>query len=140
MNPEQSNVERRAAQRFSFHLPVTIRLTASSRQGSGFTQDLSARGALLYTDLMLSVDDEVEFTVTMPSEITLSESMPVCCKGKVTRVTPLEGKYAVAVHIETYEYLPNPHNSAQTSASFARISALHAHHEEEKNQQVKALA
>jgi hypothetical protein len=126
------HLERRAAQRFPFQLTVAIRLVARNLQGSGFTQDLSARGALLYTDLMPSEGEAIELTLIMPSEITLAENMPVCCRGKVVRVARLESKYEVAVHIETYEFLPEVHNSAQATGSFARIAALHNHRPEEE--------
>jgi hypothetical protein len=132
MNTDQLHVERRAAQRFPFQLTVAIRLLGSDLQGSGFTQDLSARGALLYTDLMPSEGEAIELTLIMPSEITLAESMPVCCRGKVVRVTQLESRYAVAVHIETYEFLPETRNSTQATGSFARIAALHSHRAEEE--------
>ena len=131
MNTDQLHLERRAAQRFPFQLTVAVRLTGSNLQGSGFTQDLSARGALLYTDLMPAEGEAIELTLIMPSEITLAESMPVCCKGKVVRVTQLESKYAVAVHIEKYEFLPELHKSNPV-AGFARISALHNHGREDE--------
>ena len=131
MNTDQLHLERRAAQRFPFQLTVGIRLSSSNLQGSGFTQDLSARGALLYTDLMPSEGDAIELTLIMPSEITLAENMPVRCTGKVMRVVCLESKYAVAVHIAKYEFLPELHNSTP-AVSFARIAALHNHGREEE--------
>jgi hypothetical protein len=130
MNTDQLHLERRAAQRFPFQLTVAIRLTGSNVQGSGFTQDLSARGALLYTDLMPSEGEAIELTLIMPSEITLAESMPVCCKGKVVRVTALENKYAVAVHIEKYEFLPDLHKS-NPGANVSRVATLHNHGRDE---------
>jgi hypothetical protein len=62
---------------------------------------------LLYTDLAVAEGDAVELTLSMPSEITLTESMRVRCRGKVMRVsTDLAGtKFGVAVHLEGYEYL-----------------------------------
>src|ERR1700690_841470 len=108
MSTDQVRFERRATQRFDFHLPVTIRLADSDSEGYGFTQDLSVRGALLYTDFAVSEGDAVELTLVMPSEITLAENMRVRCRGKVMRVcTALTGtKFGVAVHLEGYEYLP----------------------------------
>jgi len=132
MNNDQVHVERRAAQRFPFQLTVAIHLIGSNQHGHGFTQDLSARGALLYTDLMPSEGEAVELTLVMPSEITLAENMPVCCRGKVVRVIRVDSKYAVAIHIETYKFLPETHNSLQASGSFARISALHPRRRQEE--------
>jgi PilZ domain len=128
MSTDQVRCERRATQRFEFHLPVAIRLADSNREGHGFTQDLSARGALLYTDLAISEGDAVELTLVMPSEITLAENMRVRCRGKVMRIcTALTGtKSGVAVHLEGYEYLPEI-----TSAAFARESVVPDENREE---------
>lgn len=108
MSSSQVRLERRAAQRFDVHLPVTVNVPESTREGHGFTQDLSARGVFLYTDFPLSEGETVELTLVMPSEITLAESMPVRCRGKVTRVAQMSAgsKTGVAVHLEGYEYLP----------------------------------
>jgi PilZ domain len=116
MSTEQVSFERRATQRFDFQIPVTIRLADKQTESSGFTQDLSARGALLYTDLAVAEGDAVELTLSMPSEITLTENMRVRCRGKVMRVsTDLTGtKFGVAVHLEGYEYLSEPETAAIT--------------------------
>lgn len=110
MENDQNRFERRPTQRFSLHLPVSIRLGGSDREYSGFTQDLSARGVLLYTELPLNETDAVEVSFMMPSEITLADSMRVRCRGKVVRVTPPSGGTArgVAVRIEGYEFLSEP--------------------------------
>src|SRR4029077_2663389 len=75
VNTTQVHVERRAAQRFEFHLPVSIRVAGRDAEAHGFTRDLSARGAFFYTESALTEGDSVELTVTMPSEITLAENM-----------------------------------------------------------------
>jgi hypothetical protein len=129
MNTGQVHCERRAAQRFDFHLPVTVGLADTRQEGSGFTQDLSARGAFFYTDLELPAGACVELTLVMPSEITLAENMRVRCRGKVVRVgRPSVGtKCGVAVHLEGYEFLQEDEADTETSGSFDRISALHDH-------------
>jgi len=134
MSTDPIHVERRASQRFEFHLPVSIRVTATGREGSGCTQDLSRRGAFFYTDFPLVQGDAVELTLVMPSEITLAKNMRVCCRGKVSRVgkAVAENKSGVAVHIEEYEFLPDVAAVDEASASFARISALHEHKLEEQ--------
>ena len=105
MSPIQ--LERRAGQRFEFNLPVSLGL-AKDRRGSGFTQNLSARGVFLCTDLLLAEGDAVELTLAMPSEVTLAEVMRVRCQGKILRVLPAggEAKCFAAVYLEKYEYLP----------------------------------
>jgi len=124
-----SQHERRAAQRFNFHLPISIRLAESEREEAGFTQDISARGAFFYTDCALSEGARVEVTLNMPSEVTLTESMRVRCRGKVLRVVrPATGnQIGVAVHLEDYEFLPEAAATAVVEGSYGRISGLHEH-------------
>jgi hypothetical protein len=137
-------VERRIGQRFPFNLPVSLRDVSTGAQGLGFTQDLSSRGAFLFTDMALSEGAEIELTLKMPSEITLGESMRVRCRGQVLRIakpatrwnapaaneTKLEEtKIGVAVCLKGYEYLPETEDS---SAEFRRISALHSPAERER--------
>jgi hypothetical protein len=124
--------ERRAAQRFDFHLPVSIRLPGSDRRGSGFTQDLSARGALICTDFPLSEGEAVELTLVMPAEITLAENMHVRCRGTVLRAAQ-SAKSGVAIHLEGYEFLP-AEDVTDAPGAFNRISALHEHSQEKDAQ------
>ena len=131
-------VERRVGQRFPFLLPLSFCQPAGSVQGVGFTQDLSSRGVFFFTDAPLTEGDEIELTLRMPSEITLGESMPVRCRGRILRVVrppssannpPVraETKIGVAVRLECYEYLTD-----SSSASLARVSSLHSHHDEDQ--------
>jgi hypothetical protein len=133
-------VERRIGQRFAFNLPVSLRDVATATEGLGFTQDLSSRGAFLFTDMALNEGAEVELTLRMPSEITLGENMRVRCRGRVLRVVkpaetkPAETKSAetkigVAVCLKGYEYLPETEDGP---AEFRRISALHSPSEAER--------
>jgi hypothetical protein len=133
MSTDQVHLERRASQRFDFQLPVGIRLAGTDREAYGFTQDLSGRGAFFYTDFQVTEGDAVELTLVMPSEITLSENMRVRCRGKVLRVLQVESKFAVAVHLEGYEFLPEAQTAAQVSANFPRISAVHGTNQTGKN-------
>ncbi len=125
MSTVQVHFERRASQRFDFQLAVALRLSGTDREGCGFTQDLSGRGAFFYTDFQLAEGNAVELTFVMPAEITLTENMRVRCRGRVTRVLPVEHKFGVAVHLEGYEYLSAPESAAQASASFPRVSGGH---------------
>ena len=129
-------VERRVGQRFPYLLPLSLRQPAASLEGVGFTQDLSSRGVFFFTDSPLTEGTEIEITLRMPSEITLGESMPVRCRGRILRVvrpatklssdtSDSEAKIGVAVRLDGYEYLPD----SSDSAAFPRISALHPHRE-----------
>ena len=129
MSEVQGHLERRAAQRFGFSLPVTVRSVIPQREGQGVTQNLSARGAFFCTDFSLTEGDAVELTLVMPSEITLAENMRVRCRGKVMRVVPpLSGtRFEVAVHLQGYEFLPEAETVTEASRAYDRISGLHDH-------------
>lgn len=128
--------ERRAGQRFPYLIPVSLRVPVSDTEGHGFTQDVGSRGVFFFTDASLAEGAEIELTLRMPSEVTLGEAMRVRCRGRVLRVvrpvvdsTGTESKIGVAVRFEGYEYLAE---SSESPASFARVSALHSHHDEER--------
>ena len=119
MSAEQNRIERRSGQRFAYQVPVLLRVPGESRSGNGCTQDLSARGALVWTDLALAEGTLVEMVLVMPAEITLAEDMNVCCRAHVTRLERTEGrKPAVAIKIERYDFLP-------AEASVLQQHALH---------------
>jgi len=103
---EQNRIERRSSQRFEYQLPVLLRVPGQERSGSGCTQNLSSRGAMLWTDFLLLEGETVEMTLVMPSQITLAEDMNVRCRAKVLRrETPDNAKPAVALRIEHYDFL-----------------------------------
>ncbi len=115
---EPVRVERRCGQRFrQFQVPVLLR-AGDGRTGSGFTLDLSSHGALLWTDFPASENQLIEMTLVLPSEITLTEEMSVRCRARVLRLESSNKgeRPAVAVKIESYEYLPRavpiPHVAA----------------------------
>jgi len=105
MATSQTFIERRSTQRFDFHRSVSVR--RGSEEGLAFTQDLSARGMFLYTDMVLQVGDDLELVLNMPSEITLSEDVRVRCLVRVLRVLPAatSHKSGVAVLVKNYEFL-----------------------------------
>jgi PilZ domain len=104
---EPNRMERRCGQRFEYQLPVALHVPTDGRSGAGFTQDLSSRGALLWTDFPLREGMLIEMTLVMPSEITLGEDMSVRCRARVLRLESHreDEKPAVAVRIEHYEFL-----------------------------------
>jgi len=103
---DPNRIERRCGQRFGYQLPVGLRIPGDGHSGSGFTQDLSSRGALVWTDFPVREGMLIEMTLIMPSEITLAEDMNVCCRARVLRrESHREEKPAVALRIEQYEFL-----------------------------------
>lgn len=142
MTTDPVRVERRVGQRFPYVLAVSFRQATNSVEGMAFTQDLSSRGVFFFTDAPLTEGSEIELTLRMPSEITLGESMPVRCRGRILRIVrPVPGpgnsspnsdrtetKIGVAVRFDSYEYLTEPAESCNT---FPRVASLHPQREEE---------
>ncbi len=98
--------EKRGARRFPLRVPVTV----ESREchATGAVRDVSARGICFYLESAVTQGSPIGFTLTLPPEITLTESIRVQCKGRVVRVEDgrADGKLAVAAVIEEYEFLP----------------------------------
>jgi hypothetical protein len=105
----ESQQEKRAARRFPLHLPVTVNHGENPQQRDvGQLRDVSARGICFYMQSSISQGSAIEFALTLPPEITLTESIRVQCKGRVVRVENSQpnGQMAVAAVIEEYEFLP----------------------------------
>ena len=104
---DQALAERRGERRFPLRLPVVVKpIHAGLLEEASLTRDVSARGAFFYLDGKLEKGTPVELTLTLPAEITLSESICVRCKGKVVRVVEsADGKTGVAAEIEQYDFV-----------------------------------
>lgn len=125
MSTDPNRLERRSAQRFEVQLPLSVHF--DGRTVPGFAQDLSGRGIFFYAETALPVGAVVELTFTMPSEITLTENMPVRCRGRVLRSSASghsqdDQRNGFAVQLDSYEYLP----AGEPIAHFVRVSAAHA--------------
>jgi hypothetical protein len=106
---EEAQREKRAARRFALRIPVSVgRGENSDCSESAQIRDVSARGISFYLDSPIEQGSPIGFTLTLPPEITLTESIRVQCKGRVVRIedTTGPGKMAVAAIIEEYEFLP----------------------------------
>ena len=100
--------EKRAARRFALRVPVTVDRDHAGQNEAAQIRDVSARGISFYLDSTVSQGSPIGFTLTLPPEITLTESIRVQCKGHVVRVedSRSDGKVGVAAVIEEYEFLP----------------------------------
>ena len=98
--------EQRSTRRFALRLPLTVKFPEGDAREAQ-TRDVSARGICFYMDSSVAEGAEIEFTLTLPPEITLTESIRVYCKGKVVRVEPEgpAGRVGIAAIIERYEFL-----------------------------------
>ena len=99
--------EKRSTRRFPLRLPVSVRAEETSEELAAQTRDVSARGICFFIDTAIQAGSPIDFTLTLPPEITLTENIRVRCKGRVVRV---EGgspaaKMAVAAVIDEYEFL-----------------------------------
>src|SRR5580692_7529957 len=97
--------DKRGTRRFALRLPVTVRYEPDPKEHAAQTRDVSARGICFYVDSSIQAGSAIDFTLTLPPEITLTEAIRVRCKGRVVRV---EGggpatKMAVAAVIDEYE-------------------------------------
>jgi len=99
--------EKRAARRFALRIPVSV-VRDENLVEPAQIRDVSARGICLYLDSPIERGSPIGFTLTLPPEITLTESIRVQCKGRVVRIEDGDagGKMAVAAVIEEYEFLP----------------------------------
>ena len=118
----EAQQEKRAARRFALRIPVSVAREEDSKfSESAQIRDVSARGICFLMDSPIGEGSEIEFTLTLPPEITLTESIRVRCKGRVVRTDQrngngdlsiaavkgaFDGKLAVAAVIEEYEFLP----------------------------------
>ncbi|HUK26400.1 MAG TPA: PilZ domain-containing protein [Terriglobales bacterium] len=104
----EAEPEKRATRRFALRLPVSVNYSENGAADKGAqTRDVSARGICFYMDSSVRQGASIEFTLTLPPEITLTETIQVRCKGRVVRVdeSSPQGKVAVAAVIDEYEFL-----------------------------------
>ena len=134
MSADPNRLERRAAQRFEIHQSLSLAVHFEGLTVPGFIQNLSGRGIFFYAETALPEGAVVELTFTMPSEITLAESMPVRGRGRVLRASaspaerfqaghsPAGQRNGIAVRLDSYQYLP----SDEPIFQFVRVSAASA--------------
>ncbi len=103
----QAEQEQRNTRRFALQLPLSVKYVEGSlREGAAQTRDVSARGVFFYMDSNVQVGSDLEFTLTLPSEITLTDSIRVRCKGKVVRVEDRGSeRIGVAAAIDQYDFI-----------------------------------
>jgi hypothetical protein len=107
---EVSETEKRAIRRFALELPVTVDAiseTGEVLQAVAQTRDVSSHGICFYCAAAMEVGAAIQFTVTLPTEVTMTEPISVQCRGTVVRVEKKEGddRFAIAAAIAGYEFV-----------------------------------
>jgi hypothetical protein len=108
MATSATKADQRTSRRFALKLPVSIRCEDGKlREVPAETRDLSAQGVFFYTGTDVSQGSKVEFTLTLPPEITLTESIRVRCRGRVIRIDHADPRTGIAAIIEQYDFVPD---------------------------------
>lgn len=97
--------EQRANRRFALKLPVSIKANGEQCEVAAETKDVSAQGIFFYVENDLDKGSAIEFTLTLPPEITLTDSIRVRCQGKVVRVEKDGGQVGIAAAIDQYDFV-----------------------------------
>ena len=103
--------ERRTARRYDLSLPVNVRTPLNREPGaqSGHTRDISTRGVYFIMEKELLAGTEIDFTLTLPAEITRGTEVFVRAHGRVVRVDrkPDDARdlSGVAAVIERYDII-----------------------------------
>jgi PilZ domain len=104
--------ERRLARRYDLSLPVSVRLPINREPGShsGHTRDISTRGVYFILQKDLAPGTELDFTLTLPAEITRGTEVFVRAHGRVVRVDKRreeedDQNIGVAAVIERYDII-----------------------------------
>ena len=110
--------------RFTLQLPVTVTAKSGERlEATAESRDVSSHGICFYCDAALEPESAIEFTLTLPTEITMTEPLQVRCSGQVVRVenSSGSGKFAVAAAIDNYEFVADDAD-AGTAYAHARLT------------------
>jgi PilZ domain len=104
--------ERRMARRYDLSLPVNVRLPIKQEEPGmhgGQTRDISTRGVYFTMQQNLAPGTEVDFTLTLPAEITRGAEVFVRAHGRVVRVDKQQDdnpdNVGVAAVIERYDII-----------------------------------
>jgi len=100
--------ERRQRTRFDLKIPLFIRPLKAPRteEHAGVTENISATGLFLASDLALEVGAPLEISLQMPERVTGKPLCEWCCRGRVVRVQCRDERHekpGAAVAFQYYE-------------------------------------
>ncbi len=99
----------RTGRRFPLSLPVKIKHASSARSHAATTDNLSAAGVFISTNLPFRKGAKLNFQITLPAPfIGAANNVEVNCAGRVVRVDEKSrGKRrGVACVIDRYQFVP----------------------------------
>ncbi|HEY2932972.1 MAG TPA: PilZ domain-containing protein [Acidobacteriota bacterium] len=103
--------ERRIARRYELSLPVVVRspIERQVESRNGQTRDISTRGVYFLIDENMAPGTELDFTLTLPAEITRGTEVFIRAHGRVVRVERKSDdgteKLGIAAVIEKYDII-----------------------------------
>lgn len=103
--------ERRTARRYELSLPVVVRspIQREVETRNGQTRDISTRGVYFLIERDMAPGTELDFTLTLPAEITRGTEVFIRAHGRVVRVEKKtengSEKLGVAAVIEKYDII-----------------------------------
>ncbi len=101
-----SGTDKRKHPRFKLALPVEVKMGSEAQMATS-TSDVSAAGVCFTMAQECEVGSELEWELTLPSELSQGRPVRIRCVGKVVRVDrpQARGRIGVAATIERYEFL-----------------------------------
>ena len=105
---EESQVidERRVLPRFSLQIPVLLTLPDSQLKIPAKTCNVSASGVFFYADRAIPENEQVEFVMRFPAEVTPAP-LEVACRATVVRsvTDATTGRVGIAVSLKGFDFL-----------------------------------
>ncbi|HUO59963.1 MAG TPA: PilZ domain-containing protein [Candidatus Acidoferrales bacterium] len=101
--------EKRSIPRFALELPILLNTwQGTDRPMSGQTRDISSQGVSFLLDADAEIGSTIDFVLTLPKEVTMTEPIRVRCRASVLRTQPdvLRHKKIIAAKIHRYEFIP----------------------------------
>ena len=98
--------ERRVLPRFLLQIPVLLTLPESQMKIPAKTCNVSASGVLFYADRSIRENEQIEFVMRFPAEITPTP-LEVACRATVVRsaMDAITGRVAIAVSLKGFDFL-----------------------------------
>ncbi|HXE90750.1 MAG TPA: PilZ domain-containing protein [Terriglobales bacterium] len=125
-----SRAEQRGLRRYALRAQVTVRWSYGSTGGTvlALVRDISENGVFLYLDSRVPEGANIEFMLSLPTEIAGDTQSAFWCKGRVVRVeAPLGAKSGIGARIEQRKKVPRDsklYQAGSVSSSDAPLGGL----------------